>query len=133
MAQVSELFDKLKPDPWRTQTPFNEDLRQVHDVIWSEEATDLRIREVILSWISRNQPCLFGRAAAKLGLLTLCILNETDLAAADHVIQEKVQAARVEWTRAGFEGRASGFVIVIISPLITFHSRPGLHSKPGTN
>ena len=72
-------------------------------------------RAVILSdWLQRHQPCLFGRVAAKLNLIRYCFLDEDDLVA-DEEVRDKIQAARLAWTKDAFDGRASAFIILFIS------------------
>jgi hypothetical protein len=71
-------------------------------------------------WLQAHQPCLFGGIAAKHGALSCCILNESDLEQSDEAIREKIQTSRLEWTRQGFEGKKSGFIILAISPRIAY-------------
>jgi hypothetical protein len=41
----------------------------------------------------------------------------------DEAIREKIQTSRLEWTREGFEGKKSGFIILAVSPRIAY-ARP---------
>src|SRR5208282_2396967 len=66
-------------------------------------------------WIAQYQPCLFGRLAAKKGLLHHCILREEDLLGSDEGVRKKIQSSRLSWKRRGMEGEASGFIIAVIS------------------
>jgi hypothetical protein len=43
------------------------------------------------------------------------LISENELADSDDVVARKIQNARREWTRSGFEGKASGFIIVLRS------------------
>jgi hypothetical protein len=49
----------------------------------------------VAQWLTRHQPCLFGRMAAKAGLMTYCILSEADLTGTDQAIRDKIQDARL--------------------------------------
>ena len=79
------------------------------------DATDDEIIVALDRWLSRYQPCLFGRIAAKAGLIHYCLLRDEDLRRTDAHIKDKIQDERKKWTRLGFEGKASGFVIVLLS------------------
>ena len=72
---------------------------------------------VLSDWLERNQPCIFRRAAAKLKLIRFCILRESDLTS-DDVTLDIIQNARLRWTKDAFDGKASAFVILLISPAI---------------
>jgi len=56
--------------------------------------------------------------AAKMSLLSYCILNESDLEGPDEAVRDTIQEARLEWLREAFEGRKSGFVILAVSEKI---------------
>jgi hypothetical protein len=56
--------------------------------------------------------------AAKGDFLSYCILTETDLESSDQVIQDRIQEARLRWTRDGFEGKKNGFIILAVSERI---------------
>jgi hypothetical protein len=47
-------------------------------------------------------------------------MNEADLEQSDEAIREKIQTSRLEWTREGFEGKKSGFIILAVSPRIAY-------------
>jgi hypothetical protein len=114
VATLEQLLDRLAPDLSRDRTPFSGDFAPAHESLL--RARDQAQREAALSdWLRRYQPCLFGRIAAKEGLLSYCFLTEDDLRAGDDHIRDVVQAARLEWTRAAFEGRKSGFVVCVVS------------------
>jgi hypothetical protein len=121
---VAKLITKLEGDPWRKGADFSADIREANEILWAKGGRRDEIERCLLAWIQRNQPCLFGKAAAKMGLLRMCILDDSDLLQGDASIREKIQSARLEWTRAGYEGRASGFVIAVMSKRIAM-ATPG--------
>jgi hypothetical protein len=108
----------LKPDALRDQHKFSSDIEEAMVEILASKDGEDEIPSVLNGWIAQYQPCLFGRLAAKKGLLSYCILTEQDLRQSDAVIQEKIQLARTEWTRGGFEGRKSGFIVLATSSCI---------------
>src|SRR5438105_2184242 len=118
MAAVAKLLQNLVPDPWRDKEGFSQDIgfanRQILDESKSDEEISLSLRE----WLENNQPCLFGRAGAKLDLLSFCIIREHDLEQSDTHIRDKIQRFRLLWRREAFRGRRSGFIILAVSPRI---------------
>lgn len=113
--RIEELFSALRPDNWRRELGFSEDISAINDIVFNDEADDDEIIEIIKNWLQRNQPCLFGRIAARLDLITFCILREVDLFDSYENINRKIQTARLNWTQDAFNGRKSGFIIFVIS------------------
>ena len=114
MSDVRRLFEALTPDPWRQQTPFSEALRVATDALLVAESDEQR-SDIMSRWLERNQPCLFGRVAAKMRAISFCFLTETDLLGTDEGIRAKIQGCRLRWTRAGYLGNSSAFVVAVIS------------------
>ena len=120
---VADLLARLQPDPLREHLAFSPEVAEATAKILalgggeSENRKD-EMRIVLRDWLAQHQPCLFGRLAAKKDLLSYCILTENDLSQDDELIQEKIQSARTEWTRGGFDGRKNGFIILATSPQI---------------
>jgi hypothetical protein len=116
--KIAELLSRIKPDPWRQSNGFSPEIEEAHQRLFDSPPSDC---EAILNkWLAMNQPCLFGRAAAKLGLIKFCILSEADLNEPDDSIRDKIQKSRTEWTREGFVGQKSAFVILANSPRIAY-------------
>jgi len=112
--RIAELYRSLNTDPERPSLGFSPDMEEAQRKLF--EATSDQSAEATLSeWINRFQPCLFGRLSAKLGRIEYCILREDDLVGSDQAIADKIQAARLHWMRAAFEGRKSGFIILSFS------------------
>ena len=115
---LAELLSNLTEDSWRCDVGFSPELDATNRRLFDPAATESEIEEEINAWIGRYQPCLFGRIAAKSGHLSYCILRASDFYLRDEEIQAKIQSARTAWTREGFSGRKSGFVIIAISEQI---------------
>ncbi|MEA2603422.1 MAG: hypothetical protein QOF89_4414 [Acidobacteriota bacterium] len=123
-ATLAEIFNQIKPDPWREQVGFSEsvegahrdnrDNRDIFTVSQAEAATRLN------AWIQKHQPCVFGRIAARFGLIQYCILTEHDIQSGDETIQEKIQASRLSWLQNASKGEQSGFVIALISRQLAY-------------
>jgi hypothetical protein len=117
---IAGLIGSLQRDSWRDTVGFSPDISEVHDQIFKETATNDEIVAALAGWLKRWQPCLFGRIAAKLGLITFCILTEEDLSESDEHIHEKIQSARLDWTHEAYRGRKSAFIVVALSSGIAF-------------
>src|ERR1700742_1449374 len=111
---VAHYLSQLRPDDWRTTAGFSPDVEAANQKLFDSQISEAESIQVLGEWLQKYQPCLFGRIAAKLGSISYCILSEADLQQPDEVIKEKIQEARLEWTREGFEGRKSGFVILAV-------------------
>ena len=112
---LKQLVELVRPDEWRASVGFSEDVESIHGTLFDPELSEDSIIALLNGWLQRYQPCLFGRLGAKLGLLTFCILREADLGGADDAVRDKIQRARTDWTRSGFFGERSGFVVVLLS------------------
>jgi len=113
MASLRELADRLTLDEWRQRNKFSDDVAGTQRALFASDDAGERAAH-LNDWLSKNQPCLFGKIAAKHGLMRYCILTEADLADDRHV-QERIQAARSRWWGDAFDGQASGFVIALVS------------------
>ena len=117
-SSISDLLSQLRPDPWRARQGFSPEVEEANRELFRPDITEIQAEQVLSGWLQKHQPCLFGRIAAKLGAVSYCILNETDLQQSDELIKQKIQTARLAWTHEGFEGGKSAFVILAISPQI---------------
>jgi len=115
---IRDLLAQLKPDPWRSEVGFSANLTEYNKRLFALTGDPAAMASVLNEWLEKYQPCLFGRIAAKLGLLEHCILTERDLQGSEAELKLKIQTARTRWTRDGFDGKKSGFVISVISPQV---------------
>ncbi|MBX7152955.1 hypothetical protein K1X84_15105 [bacterium] len=116
---VAQLLESLVEDQWRVQNGFSDDLNKIHDKLFDENCNETITKTCINLWLQKNQPCLFGRIAAKQDRLEFCILDDADLQSPNSTIEKKIQMSRRLWTRDGFEGKKSGFIIFIKSQRIS--------------
>ena len=113
---VADMLRDLTVDPWRDSTGFSRDLAEANEALFDTVEADPAEAEAILAdWLRRNQPCLFGRAAALRGYLHYCILSPTDLQRSDDWIRERIQLERRRWRQDALKGVKSGFVILAVS------------------
>ncbi len=110
---IRRLYEELIVDSSRRS--FSSDLEEAHASLRGSAWEPGSVERVIGEWLSKAQPCLFGRLAAREGQLRYCVLTEEHLLDSDDAIRERIQDARLEWLRAGFNGEASGFVLLAVS------------------
>ena len=115
--KISDAIDRLTPDPWREANDFTPEMKAAHEALL-ECSSDAEREAAIGVWLQRHQPCLFGRIAAKGGFLSYCFLTEDDLRRPDEIIRDKIQQARLRWTRAAYAGKTSGFIVLLLSDRI---------------
>lgn len=125
---IAALLADLHPDPWRLKAGFSPEVEAANAVLFRPQLSDGEAMRTIGQWLQKYQPCLFGRIAAKLELISYCVLTEGDLTASDGTVSNKIQEARTQWTREGFEGRKSAFVLLVNSPTIAL-ALPDQHMK----
>jgi hypothetical protein len=111
---LADFYQRLVPDPWRSQNGFSPDIAESNAQLLNA-TTDEERCAILAAWLEKYQPCLFGRVAAKKGLISYCFLTERDLTATDLVVRSKIQSARTLWTRLAYEGKRSAFVLVALS------------------
>jgi hypothetical protein len=116
-SMIADLFKQLKPDVAREQLQFSKEMAEAHEKMFATTNPN-EISAVLAQWLTRHQPCLFGRMSAKASLMSYGILTEADLTGTDEAIRDKIQDARSQWTRDGFEGKKSGFVVLAVSPTL---------------
>ncbi len=119
--RIRELYASLQADEFRRHTPFSPALQRVHEKILDAAATNEGIVNELQTWLaSTEQPCLFGRAASRRGMLHFCILSETDLQADDLALRDKIQAALLEWRARALHGHSSSVFIAAVSQRLAF-------------
>src|SRR5262249_13955242 len=98
----------------RLESHFAEDISAANAQILGAK-NSIEIADALRQWLQKYQPCLFGRVAAKMDLLSFCILTKDDLVKEDAFIKTKIQEARTNWTREAFHGKKSGFIVLAAS------------------
>jgi hypothetical protein len=121
---LADLYRRLVPDPWRVENGFSADIAAATERLLTATTDDER-SAVLGEWLERYQPCLFGRIAARKGLISYCFLTESDLEGSDLTIRAKIQSARTLWTRLAYEGKRSAFILIAISDTLVNASPDG--------
>ncbi len=115
-AELRELLSGLKRDHWREKEEFSTDMLDAQAALINGSTEPVI---VLNKWLQRYQPCLFGRVAAKLNLIRYCILQEEDLTS-DDAVRNQIQDARIAWLDDALNGKASAFIIVLISERLAY-------------
>jgi hypothetical protein len=112
---IREAFRRLREDD-RGQCPFSEDLVSVTERILNAGDDPARAN-ALTEWLSREQPCVFGRLSAQRGLIHYHFLAERTLAdSGDDAIAASLQTARAAWKAQAEHGRSSALVFLVYGP-----------------
>lgn len=106
---------------------FGQDIDVAHQEIFSSGNSSESTRQSFLKWVSRYQPCLFGRLGAKgqRGVAyDLCWLTTDDIERGDYHLISKIQQARRAWKDRACSGLTSGFIIMFCD-LRLARAKPG--------
>ena len=80
---LAELLLDIKlrgqEDRFRKKHPFSEDIAATNAVLFNRAYPRLRKIRAYRKWLENNQPCVFGRVAAKNERLFICLLEERDI------------------------------------------------------
>ena len=126
--EIRQIIPELRRDAWREEVGFSADIAAAQIGMFAADAKSEKIESTLNDWLKANQPCIFGRAAATLGLISYCILTRADLDDSDDHIKSIIQQHRTQWTREAFHGNKSAFVILAVSAEIA-HAKPGIETK----
>jgi hypothetical protein len=78
-------------------------------------ANDHDRAKILGDWLSKEQPCIFGRVAAQRELISYCFLTAADLEGSDEQIATAIQTKRRAWQSLAEDGRRSAFIILAVS------------------
>jgi hypothetical protein len=120
--QLAEMLLDLKfrgpEDAFRKRRPFSEDMEAAQAILFNPRYGRLRKISAYRRWLELNQPCVFGRVAAKNRNLFICLLEEHEILRmkrGDEDLNDTIQDHRQVWKRYALEGLSSSFVILLIS------------------
>lgn len=136
MNTVNDLYTRLKGDRWRTQNPFSDDLRAANELLHNSSAFRDELTECLRKWCQFQQPCQFGKIAAKEGRIHFCVLPDEAVAHwSDEDIGQHISADQKLWKqRAAFDiaNATHSFVLVVASPKVAL-AAPDEHLKEFSN
>lgn len=115
-----------RADLLRSRTPFSEDIEATNAVLFNPKYSKrLKVR-AYRKWLEQNQPCVFGRIAAKNKNAFICLIEEREILAmkrGDADLMDTLQDYRQAWKRYALDGLVSSFVIVVVTPSLV-HKQP---------
>lgn len=136
MAQhIAEMILNLRyrgrVDPVRKSHPFSEDIESTHAILFNPRYSKRRKRAAYKRWLESNQPCVFGRVAAKNQFVFVCLIEEDEILRmrqGDQDLRETIQDHRQVWKRHALDGLSSSFLILLVLPSLV-DKEPGPELK----
>jgi hypothetical protein len=107
-----------RTDVFRKKHPLSEDIESTNAVLHNPAYDRLRKVKAYRRWLEGNQPCVFGRMAAKNERLFICLLEEREVLTmrrGDEDLRETIQDYRQVWKRHALDGRHSAFILLFVS------------------
>jgi hypothetical protein len=125
--QLAELLLDIrlhpKPDKLRKSRRFSQDMQAAHAILLNSENTNTQKINAYRGWLTKNQPCIFGRLAATQKRVFICLLEENDILGmrkGDEDVRDTIQDYRQLWKRYALEGLSSSFLIAVIGESLVF-------------
>jgi hypothetical protein len=119
---VAEMLLDMKyrgaADRFRSRHPFSEDIESVHAILFNPRYSKRNKIRAYRQWLETNQPCVFGRVAAKHKNVFICLLEEHEIVCmkrGDDDLRDTIQDYRQVWKRYALEGLTSSFLILLVS------------------
>ncbi len=119
--QLAELLLDIrlhpKPDKLRKSRRFSQDMQAAHAILLNSENTKTQKINAYRGWLTKNQPCIFGRLAATQKRVFICLLEENDILGmrkGDLDVRDTIQDYRQLWKRCALEGLSSSFLIAVV-------------------
>jgi hypothetical protein len=105
-------------DRFRSRTGFSPDIEAAQAILFSSKYDRQAKIRSYRSWLESNQPCVFGRVAAKNKNVFICLLEQNEIVQmknGDRDVMDTIQDHRQVWKRLALDGIASSFVILLVS------------------
>jgi hypothetical protein len=109
-------------DGFRTKRPFSQDMAATQAILFSTGYSKRsKVRE-FRKWLETNQPCVFGKVAAKNKNVFICLIEEDEILnmrKGDSDLRDTIQDYRQVWKRHALEGLSSSFIVLLVSRALT--------------
>jgi hypothetical protein len=117
MPTIRELLNVIDGDPWRSANLFSPDIVTACNVLLNPYSRGDERDVAIRGWLTKNQPCVFGKTAAKSDRIFISIIDDELLKQGDEVVKEQLLLDKQTWKQwsLGANGKHS-FLAVILSP-----------------
>ncbi len=106
-----------KPDKLRNLRRFSQEMQSSHAILLNSQNTKTQKIDAYRVWLTRNQPCIFGRLAATQKRAFICLLEENEILGmrkGDDDVRDTIQDYRQLWKRYALEGLSSSFLIAVV-------------------
>ena len=121
-SQLAELLLDIRfrgpADAMRSRRHFSADMQALHGILFNSDFDRQAKINEYRAWLEKNQPCVFGKTAAKNKNIYICLLEEDEILrmkGGDSDVEETLQDHRQVFKRLALEGRVSSFVILLTS------------------
>jgi hypothetical protein len=122
-AELAELLLDARfrgaSDRLRGRHPFSPDIVATNAVLFNRQFTKPQKIRAYRQWLETNQPCVFGKIAAKNKNVFICLVEEHEILAmrrGDDDVRDTIQDCRQAWKRHALDGLSSSFLLVLVSP-----------------
>src|SRR5215472_3156940 len=106
-------------DRLRSRVGFSPDMQAAQAILFNPKYKRQAKITSYREWLETNQPCVFGRVAAKNKNIFVCLLEDTEILHmqnGDQDVMDTIQDHRQVWKRLALEGITSSFVVLLVSP-----------------
>ncbi|HEY6349888.1 MAG TPA: hypothetical protein VI636_10805 [Candidatus Angelobacter sp.] len=106
-------------DRLRSRVGFSPDMQAAQAILFNPKYKRQAKITSYREWLETNQPCVFGRVAAKNKNIFVCLLEDTEILHmqnGDQDVMDTIQDHRQVWKRLALEGTTSSFVVLLVSP-----------------
>jgi hypothetical protein len=115
-AELAELLLDARfrgaSDRLRGRHPFSPDIVATNAVLFNRQFTKRQKIRAYRQWLETNQPCVFGKIAAKNKNVFICLIEEHEILAmrrGDDDVRDTIQDCRQAWKRHALDGLSSSF------------------------
>lgn len=114
MSTLHERMDALPANPARRG--HGPDIDAAHEIMLNEASRSAKTA-ALMRWLAKDQPCLFGRMAARsrygvIPRVDVCFIDSGDLERGVAWVTERVQEARRVCKDRAARGEVSGFLVM---------------------
>src|SRR5438876_10856831 len=68
-----------RPDKLRKSRRFSQDMQSTHAILLNSQNTKTQKINAYRAWLTKSQPCIFGRLAATQRRVFICLLEENEI------------------------------------------------------
>jgi hypothetical protein len=115
---LAQAHTALIEDKARHELGWSADIDRAQAEILAAGEDRSVIERTLNTWLSRFQPCVFGKLAATKQEIAYCVLTPESMNRSDVEIRDEIQSHRLQWLREARIGRMSAFIVIATSPAL---------------